>query len=52
MKKGLIALVIIVLLVLWIGSTFIGHRNEMVRSAKLLTPPGRRLTWCCNATPT
>ena len=31
MKKGLIALVIIVLLVLWIGGTFIGHRNEMVR---------------------
>lgn len=31
MKKGLIALVIIVLLVLWIGGTFIGRRNEMVR---------------------
>ena len=31
MKKGLIALVIIVLLVLWMGGTFIGHRNEMVR---------------------
>jgi LemA protein len=30
-KTGLIVLVIIVLLALWMGSTFIGHRNEMVR---------------------
>jgi LemA protein len=31
MKTGIIVLVIIVLLALWIGGTFIGHRNEMVR---------------------
>ena len=31
MKKGIIVLVVIVVLVIWIGSTFIGHRNEMVR---------------------
>jgi LemA protein len=31
MKKGIIVLVVIVLLVLWIGGTFISHRNEMVR---------------------
>src|SRR5262249_32658131 len=31
MKKGLIVLVILVLLLLWVGSTFVGHRNEMVR---------------------
>ncbi len=31
MKKGIIVLVVIVLLLFWIGSTFIGHRNEMVR---------------------
>jgi LemA protein len=31
MKTGIIVLVIIVLLALWIGSTFVGHRNEMVR---------------------
>jgi LemA protein len=31
MKKGLIALVIIVLLLFWVGGTFVGHRNEMVR---------------------
>jgi hypothetical protein len=31
MKKGIIVLVVIVLLAIWIGSTFIGHRNEMVR---------------------
>ena len=31
MKKGIIVLVVIVLLVLWIGGTFVGHRNEMVR---------------------
>jgi LemA protein len=31
MKKGLIVLVVIVLLLFWIGSTFVGHRNEMVR---------------------
>jgi len=30
-KTGLIVLVVIVLLALWIGGTFIGHRNEMVR---------------------
>ena len=31
MKKGIIVLVVIVLLVLWIGGTFVSHRNEMVR---------------------
>ena len=31
MKIGLIILVIIVLLAFWVGGTFIGHRNEMVR---------------------
>ena len=31
MKTGIIVLVVIVLLVLWIGGTFISHRNEMVR---------------------
>ena len=31
MKIGLIILVIVVLLAFWIGGTFVGHRNEMVR---------------------
>src|SRR6202162_528389 len=31
MKKGIIVLAVIVLLVLWIGVTFVSHRNEMVR---------------------
>jgi LemA protein len=31
MKTGTIVLIIIVLLVLWVGGTFISHRNEMVR---------------------
>jgi LemA protein len=31
MKKGIIVLVVIVLLVLWIGGSFVSHRNEMVR---------------------
>lgn len=31
MKKGLIVLVVLVLIVLWFGSTYVGHRNEMVR---------------------
>ena len=31
MKIGLIILIILVVLGLWFGSTFIGHRNEMVR---------------------
>ena len=31
MKKVIIVLVVIVFLVLWIGGTFVGHRNEMVR---------------------
>jgi LemA protein len=30
-KTGLIVLVVIVLIALWVGSTFVGHRNEMVR---------------------
>ena len=31
MKVGVILLIIIVLLVVWFGSTFVSHRNEMVR---------------------
>src|SRR5215470_1873911 len=31
MKTGIIILIIVVLLLFWCGSTFIGHRNEMVR---------------------
>ena len=31
MKKGLIVLVVLVLIILWFGSTYVGHRNEMVR---------------------
>jgi LemA protein len=31
MKTGIIVLIVIVLLAIWIGSTFVGHRNEMVR---------------------
>ena len=31
MSKGLIVVIILVLLVVWIGGTFVGHRNEMVR---------------------
>jgi LemA protein len=31
MKVGLIILIILVVLGLWIGGTFVGHRNEMVR---------------------
>ena len=31
MKIGVIILIIVVLLLFWFGSTFIGHRNEMVR---------------------
>ena len=31
MKTGLIILVVIVLLIVWVGGTFVGHRNEMVR---------------------
>src|ERR1022692_1120759 len=31
MKTGIIVLIVIVLLLLWFGGTFVGHRNEMVR---------------------
>lgn len=31
MKTGIIVLVVIVLLAFWIGGTFVGHRNDMVR---------------------
>ncbi|MGA2903841.1 MAG: LemA family protein, partial [Candidatus Korobacteraceae bacterium] len=31
MKTGVIVLIVIVLLLFWMGSTFVGHRNEMVR---------------------
>ena len=31
MKTGIIILIIVVLLLFWFGSTFVGHRNEMVR---------------------
>ena len=31
MKKGLIVIVVLVLIVLWFGGTYVSHRNEMVR---------------------
>ena len=31
MKAGLILLIIIVIVLLWFGSTYVGHRNQMVR---------------------
>src|SRR5246500_1657476 len=31
MKTGIIVLIIVVLLALWVGGSFISHRNEMVR---------------------
>src|SRR6476659_2757988 len=31
MKKVWIVLIVVVILLLWFGSTFVGHRNEMVR---------------------
>ncbi len=31
MKTGVIILIIVVLLIFWFGSTFVSHRNEMVR---------------------
>jgi LemA protein len=31
MKTGVIILIIVVLALFWFGSTFVGHRNEMVR---------------------
>ena len=31
MKAGLIIIIILVVLAFWIGGTFVGHRNEMVR---------------------
>jgi LemA protein len=31
MKAGLIVVLIVVILLVWFGSTFVGHRNEMVR---------------------
>ena len=31
MKKGLIIIIVLVVLALWLGGTFVGHRNEMVR---------------------
>jgi LemA protein len=36
MKTGVIILIIIVLLAIWFGSTFIGHRNEMVRKREAI----------------
>ena len=36
MKIGVIILIIIVLLAVWFGSTFIGHRNEMVRKREAI----------------
>ncbi len=36
MKIGVIILVIIVLLGVWFGSTFVGHRNEMVRKREAI----------------
>jgi LemA protein len=36
MKAGLIILVILIVLGFWLGSTFIGHRNEMVRKKETI----------------
>jgi LemA protein len=36
MKIGLIILVILLVLGFWLGSTFIGHRNEMVRKKEAI----------------
>ena len=36
MKTGVIILIIIVLLAVWFGSTFVGHRNEMVRKREAI----------------
>jgi len=36
MKTGVIILIIVVLLVFWFGSTFISHRNEMVRKREAM----------------
>jgi LemA protein len=36
MKTGVIILIIIVLLVVWFGSTFISHRNDMVRKREAI----------------
>jgi LemA protein len=36
MKVGVILLIIIVLLVVWFGSTFVNHRNEMVRKREAI----------------
>jgi LemA protein len=37
MKIGLIILVILLVLGFWLGSTFIGHRNEMVRKKEAIS---------------
>ena len=36
MKTGLIIVIILVVLGFWVGSTFIGHRNEMVRKKEAI----------------
>ncbi len=36
MKTGVIILIIVVLLAVWFGSTFVGHRNEMVRKRETI----------------
>src|SRR6516162_2261095 len=36
MKIGLIILIIVVILAVWFGSTFVGHRNEMVRKREAI----------------
>jgi LemA protein len=36
MKTGVIILIIIVILAIWFGSTFVGHRNEMVRKRETI----------------
>jgi LemA protein len=36
MKVGLIILIILVVLGFWLGSTFVGHRNEMVRKKEAM----------------
>src|SRR4051812_7537795 len=37
MKKVWIVLIVVVILLLWFGSTFVGHRNEMVRKKETVS---------------
>jgi LemA protein len=37
MKTGVIVLIIVLLVLFWCGSTFVGHRNEMVRKREAVS---------------